>query len=774
MDAIEFALTGNMSRLTGRGTSGVSIARHGPHVERRDDPSGSAVELVLELLGTSETVTLSRGLSDSADLEISPDTPEIRAALAEVALHPEMVLSRREIIKFVVAEPGVRSKEIQALLRLDKVGSTRSTLKTVQNRTATLARQALKTHSDAVEDLCRHLDIPEFAADDLRAQVNSHRAVLGLPGLSAVDDQTSLSQGVIFSSDADSFNKTSALRDLDSFESLVASQFVTNKSADSISRVCNKLSEAPDLQALLAVRPFLEKGLSLVDSAECPLCDKLWTSLAELEEHLREKISASEAAQVLQKELDGAVEGLIAEGRAASARIRRAGRIATQVGCNAIAEQLETWAAEVVQFVEGLKTLEGATSSSARIAAGWLGAPGDIERAAEDLRAQVEARPDQSEKAASHSFLSIAEERWVKLNRAQNQSHAASKTRAAAALAYRSYCEESESVLDGLYQQVEQTFTDYYRQINSDDESDFKAKFAPSEEKLDLSVDFYGRGMFPPSAYHSEGHQDGMGVCLYLALMKQLLGTRFQFALLDDVVMSVDAGHRKQFCELLKSEFPSTQFIITTHDKAWARQMRYQGLVSTKTTAQFHGWSVETGPIYEQETDAWAKIAEDVTADDIPAAAARLRRHLEYVCAELAEEFGAKVPYRVDGDHDLGELLSAIVGKYGDLVKKIKKSATSWGNAAAQAQADALDERRKSVLAQESMERWTLNKAVHYNEWAEFERADFEPVVEALKDLLELFRCASCKEWLSLSGPKFKPDALRCPCSAVNYNLTIK
>jgi len=37
-----------------------------------------------------------------------------------------------------------------------------------------------------------------------------------------------------------------------------------------------------------------------------------------------------------------------------------------------------------------------------------------------------------------------------------------------------------------------------------------------------------------------------MGVCLYLALMKRLFGKRITFALLDDVVMSVDAGHRYQ------------------------------------------------------------------------------------------------------------------------------------------------------------------------------------------------------------------------------------
>jgi DNA repair exonuclease SbcCD ATPase subunit len=33
IDAIEFGLTGQIGRLTGRGTKGLSVGQHGPHVE---------------------------------------------------------------------------------------------------------------------------------------------------------------------------------------------------------------------------------------------------------------------------------------------------------------------------------------------------------------------------------------------------------------------------------------------------------------------------------------------------------------------------------------------------------------------------------------------------------------------------------------------------------------------------------------------------------------------------------------------------------------------
>ena len=38
VDALEFALTGNISRLEGEGTGEVSIKKHAPHVDSRDHP----------------------------------------------------------------------------------------------------------------------------------------------------------------------------------------------------------------------------------------------------------------------------------------------------------------------------------------------------------------------------------------------------------------------------------------------------------------------------------------------------------------------------------------------------------------------------------------------------------------------------------------------------------------------------------------------------------------------------------------------------------------
>jgi hypothetical protein len=46
---------------------------------------------------------------------ITPSQPKVVAAFEGVKLHPEFVLSRRELIRYVLSEPGQRNKEVQAL-----------------------------------------------------------------------------------------------------------------------------------------------------------------------------------------------------------------------------------------------------------------------------------------------------------------------------------------------------------------------------------------------------------------------------------------------------------------------------------------------------------------------------------------------------------------------------------------------------------------------------------------------------------------------------------
>jgi len=419
--------------------------------------------------------------------------------------------------------------------------------------------------------------------------------------------------------------------------------------------------------------------------------------------------------------------------------------------------------------------LEGVIGAKERFEAGWAEAPDSLLGDLDTIRAKVAARPDKSATKEASAFLVLAQERMNNLRIARRNEEEKKANASLGKTAYKTYCDVSEDVLITLYQEVEEEFGSYYRFINQDDEGEFKAKFEATDGKLGLLVDFHKRGMFPPAAYHSEGHQDGMGVCLYLALMRRVMGKEFTFAVLDDVVMSVDSQHRRQFCKLLKSKFPSTQFVITTHDQVWARQLRSEGVIGSKSSVAFHTWTVETGPVLDEVAEVWDKIEADLAKTDVSAAAGRLRRHLEYVAADLADELGAKVSYKADGGYDMGELLSAVIGRQGDLLKAALKAAKSWGDSDQITKVEALQKARSQILTESNGERWVINKAIHYNEWADLSKNDFKPVVTAFKQLLQQFRCSKpkCDSWLSLT-PRHEPVDLRCACGAFHVNLKEK
>ena len=771
IDAIEFGLTGQIGRLTGRGTKGLSVSEHGPHIDKTKFPDAAFVELQVFLPALGKTATITRKVSSPKKPKITPADADVKAALAEVTDHPEITLSRREILRFILVEPTKRSEEVQALLKLDEIGATRLALNSAQNKlqaTQTTATAQVNSSRDALQ---LHLQISTLLPADTLEAVNKRRKVLGLPQIAKLTTDSKLDTGLAAVGKTSEFNKKSALADLKSlYEAVNGFPTLANEEATRILADLTKLENDPALLAALQRRSFIEKGLDLIDGPECPLCDTPWEDEQHLRSHLQVKLGKSEEARALQKSLlDNAAE-VAKEVVRITALLLPIPRVAEGLGDNAFHQLVAVWKADLEAFKTSLATVDGLTGLKDRLRTGWPQMPGSFPESLKVFFDKLEARPDQTAALDAQTFLTTAQLRLGDYRETMRKNKAAELAFNSIKAAYTVYCDVMEDELNTLYEEVQEDFSIFYRTINEDDESKFTAKLTPSKGKLDLGVNFYERGLFPPGAYHSEGHQDGMGVCLYLALMKRLFGNQFTFALLDDVVMSVDAGHRYQFCKLLKTYFPQTQFIITTHDRLWAEQMKSAGLVTAKTSIAFYGWEIDTGPLVESNQEIWDEIAATLGKGKVEVAAAALRHHLEYVSRLLADQLGATPTFRADGNYALGGLLPSVLARMNKLYGTAVAAAQSWGN---NMEKEAVTQRKAALstaAAASNVEQWAVNKAVHYNEWANFGKKDFEPVVAAFKALFVCFRCETCESWLYVT-PRGIPESLRCSCSATNFNL---
>ena len=400
--------------------------------------------------------------------------------------------------------------------------------------------------------------------------------------------------------------------------------------------------------------------------------------------------------------------------------------------------------------------------------------PPDIIGKIKEIEAAISKIPEPTKQDSAREYLTVCQERFEVFKRSSFKHKKANDRTKLAQDIYDKYSEVSTNILNNIYKEVEKHFSEFYKTLNKEDEGGFIATLIPSIGKLGFDVDFYGKGYFPPGAYHSEGHQDAMGLCLYLALMKHLLGDSFTFAVLDDVLMSVDTGHRREVCNLLKTQFPDTQFVFTTHDDVWLRYMKTVGLIKSKAFILFSKWDVDNGPTDWQGRDMWQEFRDEAENNNIQTASSKLRNYLEYISKEICHRLRAKVEFRGDSLFQLGDLLSSATSRFKKLLNDSKLVAISWGKTDEVEKIKGLEKDFIKILTNSKVEEWHINPAIHYNEWENFSKEDFLPVIDAFHDLIKFFECNDCNGMLYLVPERGNKESLRCSCNSFALNFQKK
>ena len=576
VDALEFALTGSVSRLSGEGRGDVSLKQHGPHVDRRNDPDKARVTAKVFIHSLNKTVTIERNLKTPAEFKVTPNDPAVLAALRQVAAHPEIVLSRRELIRYVLATPGKRAEEVQALLHLGQVEKVRGYLQKIANSCDKQLTMLTSAVTQARENLMRALSIPELIKEKALTAVNVQRAIIGLQALADLDGSISIKDGMIASSPAKPqlIPKAQAITDIKAARKAIAeiSSDSTKTRVAEVTADLAALGEDPAVVASVQWETLYATGMKLMEAEACPFCDTPW-DLEDLKKRIRVKIDHLKEVSLKRKAVEAKIAPLITIIRKAQAATNTLAGYAPLATPPVAIGAFRDFGNSCSVLVERLAVILPLAETIAVLANVPI-IPRAVLDAIDDLEKAVVALPEPSKQDAAREWLTVAQERLEVWREAMRKQKIAKDQAKKARQVSDIYAATSDMVLTGIYTAVEKEFVSLYRFVNRGDEDKFEAKIIPSMGKLGFDVDFYGRGFFPPGAYHSEGHQDSMGLCLYLALMKHLQGDEFTFAVLDDVLMSVDASHRREVCALLKKNFPNTQFIMTTHDSIWLRHMR--------------------------------------------------------------------------------------------------------------------------------------------------------------------------------------------------------
>ena len=777
VDAVDFLLTGRISRLIGKGTRGITLTKHGPHIDHK--PEEATVRAIVQLPGVNDPVQLERCMAHPGTLKYDKSVvPHIEPILT-LARQGQHVLTRRDILKYVTAEAGTRAKEIQELLNITEVETIRRAFVKTQND----LEKELQAEKHAV-DIARgavNATVQErtFRKDTVLQVVNQNRTALGgqpISTLHSTNLKAKLSPPAVIPREH-SINVAVLEKDIQNLASVMSpqNQAHVSKRDKRLRSLIRAIHSDPQLLRSLSQLELIKLGKPLIDATgSCPLCDTPWP-LGKLHEYLEQKLSTAQVAAQHQERITKLSESISSSVNATIASVQKAITAARFAGLKDDALALELW-------LDNLQILSNILSSplekypDSRFDSNLVQrmvAPANISTTLAHVHSTIKAKyPETTPEQNAWDTLTRLEENLKALESAESSFESTELYHKRASLLLGCFQRARDTVLGKLYDDIKDRFVSLYRQLHGPDEDGFTARIEPEGAGLAFEVDFYERGAHPPHALHSEGHQDSMGLCLYLALAERLSAGLIELIILDDVVMSVDVDHRRNLCNLLSESFPDRQFLITTHDKTWANQLRSEGVVGLQESLEFRNWTIDNGPeVYYVADIMWDQIEIALREDNVPGAAAQLRRGSEEFFGMVCDALQVRVRYRLSGQCDLGDLLLPAMEQYRGLVKRARKAARSWGSNEDVLRLQEIDSVRSGVFKRTFAEQWAVNPNVHYNSWANFSKPDFRPVVEAFQDLYDLFVCSNCGGMLRLATIDRKPASVRCNCGKVNWNL---
>lgn len=587
LQAIEFLATGRIEALRGSGAGRISRNKHVPN--RSVDPDDTFVQAIIEVSG--KPITLRREYTQSSTLQADTRPSELRTFL-DVAENGLLHLTRDELLSLIITTPGQRKDEIQQLLDLNGVDSKRRQLKRLKRECDRKIDTIAENKQSAENHLTDVLDINIVSEASIKKGVNAIREDLrGEPiaSLSAVDEfrdgiDSPVEQASHPLSRSDTSTRVETLNKW--FNSDIES--VQNKLEELQSEI-NALLADKNLISEVSELSLVRQGQTMVTSStdECPLCKSPFAQgelkgiLEEREQRLSRVDERTDTVEDMAHEISTVIEEplselshLIETLRESDVDVDLPPLASYHYDLRDIQSTLED------DLVDRINSIDESTFK-------FELRDEEAEAVITELQEIAANRPKRTRLEAQWDALKTATENYNLWVDAQNRLSAAKQARSEFDTAHQEFIAARDDVLGEVYEEISELFIDFYTTINPD-ETNINSILSPTNTGVQFNIEFNGQGDHPPHALHSEGHQDSMGVCLFLALADHFSPLQRMPLLLDDIVMSIDEMHRQRVAEMFVEVLPNRfQLFMTTHDRDWARQLVDAGVVDRSNIVNF-------------------------------------------------------------------------------------------------------------------------------------------------------------------------------------------
>jgi recombinational DNA repair ATPase RecF len=643
VEAFEYFFTGSVSHL--EGIQGLSFSRHGPHVRFATADVNIAVAFDpgnVRLLRTPVS---------------EPAPPKHLSQYLASAKAGSFILRRSQVLAFIASQPADRFRALASILGVDSLDQVELEMMRARDDLSGEFQAQTQAIARLLQVLSTDLRAPITGISDVLPALNSTLADAGLPLLDSLDQIGPHAERMLKA--VKSAADVEAVSSLDHALTQAKGLPFSTQFLPALRELSQEADPLIDQGARLEMRlaDILRAGGQLIEAErleECPLCAQPITrdTLLELIAARLKKLQAlsepagrvrttstrlmSEIGDAKRRALE--VQATLAkhpsvsipsiEAVLASRFFPEAESALKQTAALEASLPLQTLGELVVQINTACASV--ATEIATEIAK--LGVTEQERRLLEMVR-----------------LVASTKDRVAEFARATDTQSDLREMLNTAVTIFDTFSETKKRKVTQLYTRIEGDVRTFYSILHpGEPHADISLRLSTSKRaSTELRVSSFGRADQDPRALTSEGHLDSLGLCIFLAFIKNFHGD-CTLVVLDDVITTIDSGHRGRLCDLLFGEFKDYQLIITTHDGPWCQELvaaqRAFKLDGTFINAQITRWDLDVGPCIARFMPRIERIEERLAACDKTGAANLSRQYLEWGLKGMAINSNAPVP----------------------------------------------------------------------------------------------------------------------------------
>lgn len=661
VQAFEYLFTGTVSSL--EGTQGVSVRKNLNHINYK------LSDVFVQINFNEGNMNLRR----LYNVDPSPNT--ILTSYYEGARNGKFILTRSDMLKFVLAKPSDRFKAISSVIGIEKLDEIELDLKRYYdklNQEYSVNDREINTHFNEISLL---LNIKVKTKKEILFELNEQRKKIDLPILESIEQV-----GITTKEQYPSIN----IKDLNKYaeyKECYNNVIIRNNKFNEISleKIVKKI-DGLDKDVIIDVdkdkREFLDFGIRIMKKTKediCPLCGSDINRILLIEEINKRMTILKQLTsewEKIEKELylyiivlDNMIDNFeyilnINEKYLKNIKI------------------IDT-IKENIKIIEKLKNnLNNAIYKMVKIELCDINSISNFynkikEATIDKLNTIMNDIVDESTSLKLTEMLNISGKISVHVNEINKKLHNKDVLRnklKIIKIIYNEYSLVKQKEIAAIYDNIKSEINDFYKILHPDDPH-YNIDIELSRTRsTNLTIDYSTVEEIHPKAYLSEGHQDSLGLCIFLAFAKNF-NQECNLLILDDVVSTIDSNHREFIGKLLNEQFSNYQHIITTHDDIWFQQLiKYMSFKRFVIT----NWNIKEGPIIQGHLQSWDKIRQKLDDGD-KSAGGDARTYLEWILKNATFNTRTKSIIKPSGDYTVGDLFYDVKNRYKNILKNHEK-----------------------------------------------------------------------------------------------------